>query len=273
MHPTSDIQGNRPIVLCFSGLDPSGGAGIQADIEALYSIGCHCAPVITCTTVQDTRNVIDMTPGDPSQIIAQARAVLEDLPIAAIKTGLTGSIPVIEVIHTLLRDYPHIPVVADPVLNAAGGYDFGADTLVDAYRSLLLPQSLITTPNSPELEQLARHSDSLDAAASELLDLGCEHVLLTGTHLPEERVSNRLYTEHQPVITYEWPRLPHEYHGSGCTLAAALAGFLAHGCSIPEASRQAQEYTWHALEVAWRPGCGQWIPERGFWHHRNNGRA
>lgn len=271
MNSTSDIQDNRPIVLCFSGLDPSGGAGIQADIEALFSIGCHCAPVITCDTVQDTRNVIDMMPGDPSRIVAQARAVLEDMPVAAIKTGLTGSIPVIEVIHTLLHDYPDIPVVVDPVLNAAGGYDFGADTLVDAYRSLLLPQCLVTTPNSPELEQLARHSDSLDAAASELLDLGCAHVLLTGTHLPAERVSNRLYTEHQSVRTYDWPRLPHEYHGSGCTLAAALAGFLAHGSSVGEASLQAQEYTWHALEAGWRPGCGQWVPGRAFWHQKSSG--
>lgn len=273
MNQLADNQGKQPVVLCFSGLDPSGGAGIQADIEALFSIGCHCAPVITCMTVQDTRNVIDMSPGDPTQIIAQARAVLEDMPVAAIKTGLTGSIEVIEVIHTLLRDYPDIPVVIDPVLNAAGGYDFGADTLVEAYRSLLLPLGLVTTPNSPELEHLTHNSDSLDAAASELLDLGCNHVLLTGTHLPEDRVSNRLYTEHLPAHVIEWPRLPHEYHGSGCTLASALAGFLAHGCSVREASRQAQEYTWHALEAAWRPGCGQWIPGRGFWHRRNDDRA
>ncbi len=261
--PVTDNR--RPVVLCFSGLDPSGGAGIQADIEALFSVGCHCAPVITCTTVQDTRNVIDVGPGEPARIVAQARAVLEDMPVAAIKTGLTGSIPVIEVIHTLLKDYPDIPVVVDPVLKAAGGYDFGADTLVDAYRSLLLPLATIITPNSLELEQLSHSADSLDAAASELLDLGCHHVLLTGTHLPDELVSNRLYTEHQPVRAYEWPRLPHEYHGSGCTMASALSGFLAHGCSLDEACLQAQKYTWHTLEAAWRPGCGQHVPERGYW--------
>lgn len=263
---------DRPVVLCFSGLDPSGGAGIQADIEALFSTGCHCAPVITCSTVQDTRNVIDVAPGDPSRIVAEARAVLEDMPVAAIKTGLTGSIPVIEVVHTLLRDYPDLPVVVDPVLKAAGGYDFGADTLVDAYRSLLLPLATIITPNSPELEQLARNADGLDAAASELLDLGCGHVLLTGTHLPEDEVSNRLHTTHRTAEVFRWPRLPHEYHGSGCTLASALAGYLAHGVPVQEACRQAQDYTWHSLQSAWRPGCGQWIPGRGYWQQREPGR-
>lgn len=255
----------RPAVLCLSGLDPSGGAGIQADIEALFSAGCHCAPVITALTVQDTHNVLESQACDPALIVRQARAVLEDLPIKAIKLGLAGSVGMLEVIHTLLRDYPNLPVVADPVLKASGGHDFGSTGLIDAYKNLILPLATVITPNSEELDQLATTSDSHDAAAAELLDHGCRHVLLTGTHLNEKEVINRLYTEHAPVKPYSWPRLPGVYHGSGCTLAAAMAGFLAHGVTVPEAAFQAQHYTWHTLEAGYRAGCGQYIPNRAYW--------
>jgi len=257
---------NHPIVLCLSGLDPSGGAGIQADIEALFSAGCHPAPVITAHTVQDTRNIIKVVPCDPMLLIEQARAVLEDMPVHSIKIGLICNTKVMEVVHTLLADYPDVPVVLDPVLKASGGYTLETDELIDAFRSLLLPLATIITPNSHELDQLATSSDSIDASAAELLETGCTHVLLTGTHLNEEKVVNRLYTRHQTVKCFEWPRLPHEYHGSGCTLAASLAGFLAHGFSIHEAVQQAQHYTWHSLKSARRLGCGQHIPDRGYWH-------
>ncbi len=255
----------RPVVLCLSGLDPSGGAGIQADIEALFSAGCHCAPVITALTVQDSRNVIESQACDPALIVRQARAVLEDLPVKAVKLGLAGSVGMLEVIHTLLRDYPQLPVIADPVLKASGGHDFGSKGLIEAYRNLILPLATVITPNSEELDQLANTSDSNDAAASELLDTGCRHVLLTGTHLNEEQVINRLYTQHSPVKRYTWPRLPEVYHGSGCTLAASLAGFLAHGVTVHEAVLQAQQYTWNALDNADRPGLGQFMPNRAWW--------
>lgn len=257
---------SHPIVLCLSGLDPSGGAGIQADIEALFSAGCHTAPVITAQTVQDTRNILKVVPSDAMLLIEQARAVLEDMPIHGIKIGLICNTEVMEVVHTLLSDYPDIPVVLDPVLKAGGGYTLGDEELIDAFRTLLLPLATVVTPNSHELEQLATSSDSIDASAAELLETGCTHVLLTGTHLNEEKVVNRLYTRHQAVRSFEWQRLPHEYHGSGCTLAASLAGFLAHGFSIHEAVLQAQHYTWHALKHGLRPGCGQHIPDRGYWH-------
>ncbi len=256
----------RPTVLCFSGLDPCGGAGIQADIEALFSAGCHAAPVITAQTVQDTRNIIKVVPCDPMLVIEQARAVLEDIPVQAFKIGLISSAEMMEVIHTLLQDYPDIPVVVDPVLKAGGGFSLSSDELVRAFHTLLLPLAHVITPNSYELDQLATSSDTLDAGAIELLDTGCRHVLLTGTHLNESKVINRLYTQHQPVRCFEWPRLPHEYHGSGCTLAASLAGFLAHGFSMHEAVMQAQHYTWHALEAGLRFGCGQHMPDRGYWH-------
>ncbi len=257
---------SKPNVLCFSGLDSSGGAGIQADIEALFSAGCHCLPVVTSLTVQDTRNVMSAQAVSPALLIQQARAVLEDVPVHAVKIGLLGSIGTIEVIHTILTDYPKLPVVLDPILWAGGGFEFSEEDIVSALKTLLIPMSTVLTPNTHELRALTRGADTLDAGASALMDMGCDHVLLTGTHAESSNVVNTLYTSHQDPQYFEWPRLPNEYHGSGCTLAASLAAYLAHGCDISEAARHAQQYTWESLNAGERPGFGQWLPNRSYWN-------
>lgn len=257
---------SKPKVLCFSGLDPSGGAGIQADIEALFSAGCHCLPIVTSLTVQDTRNVISAEAVAPALLIQQARAVLEDVSVQAIKIGLLGSVQTIEVVHTILRDYPDIPVVLDPILWAGGGFEFSEQDIPNAMKALLLPLTHVLTPNTNELKALSPGADSLDAGASALLDTGCKHVLLTGTHFASHKVINHLYTQHQSTQSFEWPRLANEYHGSGCTLAASLAAYLAHGIDITEAARRAQQYTWDSLQAGSRPGFGQWLPNRSYWN-------
>ncbi|MEY3667887.1 MAG: hypothetical protein RL572_1427 [Pseudomonadota bacterium] len=265
MSATPDLNTYKPNVLCFSGLDPSGGAGIQADIEALFSAGCHCLPVVTALTVQDTHNVLACHSVPPTLLIEQARAVLEDMPVAAIKIGLLGSSATAEVIHSILHDYPGVPVVLDPILRAGGGFDFSAQELRTAMRSLLIPLCTVVTPNTVELRLLTSAADSDEACANALLDMGCTHVLLTGTHADSPNVINQLYTRHQPPLRQEWPRLSGEYHGSGCTLAASLAAHIAHGLEVVDAARRAQHYTWNALEAAQRPGHGQSLPDRAFW--------
>ena len=265
MSATPDLNTHKPNVLCFSGLDPSGGAGIQADIEALFSAGCHCLPVVTALTVQDTHNVLACHSVPPTLLIEQARAVLEDMPVAAIKIGLLGSSATAEVIHSILRDYPEVPVVLDPILRAGGGFDFSAQELRTAMRNLLIPLCTVVTPNTVELRLLTSAADSDEACANALLDMGCTHVLLTGTHADSPNVINQLYTRHQPPLRQEWPRLSGEYHGSGCTLAASLAAHIAHGLEVVDAARRAQHYTWNALEAAQRPGHGQSLPDRAFW--------
>jgi len=262
---TPDLNTYKPNVLCFSGLDPSGGAGIQADIEALFSAGCHCLPVVTALTVQDTHNVLACHSVPPTLLIEQARAVLEDMPVAAIKIGLLGSSATAEVIHSILRDYPEVPVVLDPILRAGGGFDFSAQELRTAMRNLLIPLCTVVTPNTVELRLLTSAAASDEACANALLDMGCTHVLLTGTHADSPNVINQLYTRHQPPLRQEWPRLSGEYHGSGCTLAASLAAHIAHGLEVVDAARRAQHYTWNALEAAQRPGHGQSLPDRAFW--------
>ncbi len=257
---------SKPKVLCFSGLDPSGGAGIQADIEALFSAGCHCLPIVTSLTVQDTCNVMSAQAVAPSLLVQQARAVLEDVSVQVIKIGLLGSIQTIEVIHTILQDYPHIPVVLDPILWAGGGFEFSEDDIVGALRSLLLPLTHVLTPNTNELFALSPGADTQDAAANSLLDLGCKNLLVTGTHAQSEQVINQLYKPHQNPVRFEWPRLANEYHGSGCTLAASLAAYLAHGFEMNEAVHRAQQYTWESLQAGTRPGFGQWLPNRSYWN-------
>lgn len=257
---------NKPTVMCFSGLDPTGGAGIQADIETLFSTGCHCAPVVTCLTVQNTQNAISAAAVNPALLVQQARAVLEDMPVQCFKIGLLADVQTVEILHTLLKDYPRIPVVLDPVINAGGGFEFGGQEMVDAIKTLLLPLTTVLTPNTDELRLLAPMADTIDACANALLDCGCEHVLVTGTHVATPQVENRLYSTHQEVILFQWPRLEFNYHGSGCTLAAAIAGYLAHDSDLRAAIQQAQRFTWESLSHGFRVGFGQHLPNRSFWN-------
>lgn len=254
-----------PVVMTLSGNDPTGGAGIQADIEALASMGCHAAPVITALTIQDTGTVYRFDPVEPSVVVEQARAVLEDMPVAAFKIGVVGSVENVESIHSILIDYPHIPVVLDPVLAGGGGGSLADAEVIDALISMLLPQTTVLTPNSKEARLLAALADSLDACAQELLDMGVEFVLITGTHENTPTVENRLYAEHRRLETFTWERLPESYHGSGCTLAATIAGLLAQGLEPFTAIHEAQQYTWEALKHGYRIGMGQSLPNRLFW--------
>ncbi len=265
------MRTGKPVVLCFSGLDPSGGAGLQADIETLHSLGCHCAPVATALTVQDTLNASRMVPVAADLMAEQARAVLADMRVRCFKLGLLGGSGAVHLASELLREYPDIPVVVDPVGAAGGGYAFLGSEVFAALRESLLPLATIMTPNSVELMQLAA-ADSPEAAAGELLREGCRNVLLTGGHESGEEVVNRWFragredsheTTHE-VTEFRWPRLEREYHGSGCTLASAIAGNLALGRDMESALREAQQYAWNSLMRAWRAGAGQYLPDRGF---------
>ena len=254
-----------PVVLCFSGLDPTGGAGIQADIEAITSMGCHPAPIVTALTVQDTQGLIRFEACDPLLLVEQARAVLEDMPVRAFKLGMLASTAIIEAVHSVLIDYPDIPVVFDPVLSAGAGGALIEDGAIDSLRALLLPQTSVLTPNSIEARTLAPTADTLTACAEALQDMGCEFVLITGTHELTEDVTNTLYGNHRELEQFHFARLPHQYHGSGCTLAASIAGLLAQALEPFTAIHEAQAYTWDSLHHAYRAGMGQWIPNRLFW--------
>jgi hydroxymethylpyrimidine/phosphomethylpyrimidine kinase len=258
-------QSPVPVVMVFSGNDPSGGAGIQADIEALISHGCHTAPVITTLTIQDTQDVIGYTPLDGGLIVEQARAVLEDMPVNAFKLGLLTSTETVEAVHSVLQDYPNIPVVMDPVLASGQGTMLSDDDIIAAMTELLLPQTTVLTPNSKEARTLAPAADTLDACAMAILEHGAEFVLITGTHENTPTVKNKLYANHRVMETFTWDRLEGSFHGSGCTLAASIAGLLAQGLEPFTSVHEAQEYTWQTLAAGYRIGMGQQIPNRLFW--------
>ena len=254
-----------PVVMAFSGVDSTGGAGIQADIESLASIGCHAAPVVTAVTVQDTQNVKSYAAVEAGLVIEQARAVLEDISISAFKIGMLGSIENVEAVHSILTDYSNIPVVLDPIILAGGGGMLADEDIIDAMVNLLFPLTTVLTPNSHEARALAPQADSLEACAQELLEAGCEYVLITGTHERTVEVINTLYSNRRLLESYAWERLPNGYHGSGCTLAATLAGLLAHGLDPVAAVHEAQDYTWQSLKHGYRLGMGQHLPNRFFW--------
>ena len=264
-------KANSPVVMCLSGADPTGGAGIQADIEAIASHGCHAAPVITALTVQNTHNVIAFEPVASDLVIQQARAVLEDMPVAAFKVGMLARTEIAEAVHTIFRDYPDIPVILDPVLAAGGGTELASDELIDAIKNLLLPYTYILTPNTVEACRLASDADSPEAAAMSLLELGCHYVLLTGGHAQTREVSNMLFGNHRALEQFIYPRLDGDFHGSGCTLAASIASLIAQGQEPFSAVRQAQDYTFKTLQHARHIGMGQQLPDRFFWIRSSSG--
>ena len=260
-----------PIVLVFAATDPSGGAGLQADIMTLSSMGCHPLSVVTAITIQDTTGVDDLSAIDAEWVADQARCVLEDMPVAAFKIGLLGNLEQVAAIAEVVSDYPEVPLVLDPVLASGRGDELVTEEMVVALRELLIPQTTILTPNSLEARRLAagesEEGEGLDLAecARRIIATVCEYVLVTGAHENTPQVVNTLYGQNGVVRSDSWQRLPGSYHGSGCTLASAIAATIANGLEVSEAVKDAQEYTWQALKGAFRPGMGQHIPDRLFW--------
>ncbi len=256
------VSDKSPSVLIIAGNDPSGGAGIQADIQAISDAGVHPAPVITALTVQDTRNAYDVQPVDAGLVFAQAETVLKDLAVRAIKLGLLGTPEIANRVAYLLRQHASIPVILDPVLVAAGGARLGKAGLRESLRRELLPCTTIVTPNASEIRALAPDLDTNHLRAMHLVEQGADYVLVKGGDEDTPRVVNILFGQDGERARYTFPRLPHEYHGSGCTLAAAIAARLALGHDLGDAVQDAQDYTFKALSAALTIGGGQRIPKR-----------
>jgi hydroxymethylpyrimidine/phosphomethylpyrimidine kinase len=259
---------NQPVVLSFSGHDPSGGAGIQADIETLISHQCHSCSVITALTEQDSHNVKKLIPQKAQDIKDQANRILADFPVKSIKIGLLGHHETAIAIESILLENSHIPVILDPVLAAGGGTSLANKQLISSIFEKLLPSTTILTPNSEEARQLAQHND-LTECGKKLLSKGCNFVLITGAHEQSTTVNNQLFQANGKTETFKWDRLEGSYHGSGCTLASSIAGLIAQGLDPFTAISEAQDYTWNSLEAAYQAGQGQFNPDRLFWMENN----
>ena len=260
------MSDSLPVVLCLSGHDPTGGAGLHADIETLSHLGLHACSVVTALTVQDTVNVRQVLPQTKHAFLLQANTLLRDVRVDAVKIGLLGSADIASAVVEIVQSLSGVPVVLDPILAAGGGKDMTGSGLLDILREELLPLATVLTPNTPEARRLTDLLD-LDACAEALLQRGCGAALITGTHEDGEHVVNRLYAPEQSK-SWQWARLPHSYHGSGCTLAAALAGFLALKMPLEEAAFSAQQFTWQSLQAGVALGQGQYVPVRRVGGHR-----
>jgi hydroxymethylpyrimidine/phosphomethylpyrimidine kinase len=252
------------MVLTFAASDPTGGAGVQADLLTIAALDCHPLSVITGLTVQDTRGVARMMVVESDWVRSQAQQLLDDIEVAAFKTGVLGSAANVRAVTELTASRARVPLIVDPVLASGRGDALAAEGAVDAMRKYLFPRTTVLTPNSVEARRLAGES-SLAACARRLVDDGCKYVLITGTHEAGDEVVNTLYDATGVVREDRWQRLAGEYHGSGCTLASAVAARLAHGAPVTEAVREAQDFTWHALAAGFRAGHGQLLPQR--FHH------
>lgn len=253
----------KPCVLVFAGLDPSGGAGIQADIQAISAGGAHPLPIVTALTVQDNQHVHAVHPVAPEILREQVRVLVEQgTRIDAVKLGIVGSAAnaatIAQAIGVLRSHHPELPVVLDPVLASGHG-----DLLTrgDAVLAIAPLRSLATliTPNLPEARALTG-SDDVHGQAQHLLQ-DAPHVLIKGGHGDGDAIVNVLFSR-DAERRWHWPRLPGEYHGSGCTLASAIAARLAHKIAISDAVDRAQRYTQHSLEQSFAIAEGQRIPDR-----------
>src|SRR5580765_3428031 len=200
-----------PIVLTFAASDPTGGAGLQADVLTIAAMGCHPLSVLTAFTAQDTSGVHALRAIEPEWVDEQARRVLADVRVDAFKLGVLGSSRNAAAIASVLADFPEVPVVCDPVLASGRGDPLGDETLLAALCESILPQSTVVTPNGVEARRLAGERD-LAACARRLLSMGAEYVLVTGGHEETPEVVNTLYDGGGPVREDRWPRLPGGYH-------------------------------------------------------------
>jgi hydroxymethylpyrimidine/phosphomethylpyrimidine kinase len=245
-----------PIVLTFAASDPTGGAGMQADLLTLAALGCHPLSVLTGLTVQDTSGVEYLEPVDARLVARQARRVLAESRVAAFKVGVLASADNVRAVAEVAAAHTNVPLVLDPVLASGRGDELASHAVLATLLEALVPHATVVTPNTLEAERLG--------GAKGLLERGCRYVLVTGTHEPGEEVSNKLYGPAGLVREDRWQRLPESYHGSGCTLASAIAAQLAKGRAVPEAVREAQEFTWRTLAAGFRSGAGQIVPNRFF---------
>lgn len=219
--------------------------------------------MLTCLTVQDTTNVYGAEAVDAELIRKQLKCVADDAPIHAIKTGALGNAAIVDVLVDFIGEHPGIPLITDPVIKAAGGGDLADDELITAMKERLFPLAEMITPNGIELSMLGDNADP-ERAARHLLESGCASVLATGGHGTGLHIINTLYNHAPEPMTWELERVGGEYHGTGCTLAAAIAAGRAAGLSQRAAISQAQNYVNRAILHALEVGKGQPVPDRGI---------
>ena len=250
-------------MLAVAGHDPSGAAGVQADIETIAAMGCGCATLITALTVQNTARFVAFAPQSATALREQAAVLLEDVVVGAVKIGMVGTVAIATELAQLVQQLGPLPVVLDPVLQSSTAGALVAPQCEPRLLDILASQVTVLTPNQDEALTLTQAA-TVDDAAELLLQQGCTNVLVTGlaSGVAEQLHVSRLYRHTGAPLEFRVPRLEGVWHGSGCTLSAALTAGLAQGHSVPRATRIAVNYTWECLGNARQHGRGQLHPRR-----------
>jgi hydroxymethylpyrimidine/phosphomethylpyrimidine kinase len=247
-------SGSPPIAVTIAGSDPSGGAGIQADIKTFSAFGVYGASVLTALTAQNTSGVTGVFTVPLDFIAQQFHSVVSDLAVSTFKTGMLGDAPTVELVAGLLGEAPRIPVVVDPVMVATSGHVLLRPDAIQAVRTLLIPRAALITPNLPEAARLldrpaASNESEMRAQAEALMALGCKAVLIKGGHGNDADVVDILY-DGQTHTAFHRPRIEtSNTHGTGCTLSAAIAAGLAKGTDLAQAVAHAKDFVWNALSA------------------------
>ncbi len=249
-----------PVVLCVSGFDPTGGAGLQADIETVSACGGHPVCALACNTTQSGNAVLSWQAISARDLRAQIQTVFSEFKISLIKTGMLG--PHAKTVSEVLREFPPVPLVVDPVINAGTGQSLNTTTGIAALQKQLLPMACLATPNYEEALTLAPGTHNADMAAQVLLDSGCTAILVTSVKITRQELIHRLYQTKKTTRTFRSRRLRHTYHGSGCTLASAIATYMACANPLEAAVQKALDFTYIALLNAMQSNTGTWLPKR-----------
>ena len=269
---------HRPVcALTIAGSDSGGGAGIQADLKAFAAHRVHGLSALAALTAQHTRGVTAVHVPPVDFLRAQIDACFDDFQIGAVKLGMLATAGVIHAVADALEAHRPAAVVLDPVMVATSGAKLLADDALDALRERLLPLATVVTPNIPEAELLLGHAISNDedaeAALVELLAMDVGAVLLKGGHLPGTGAMVDRFDDGKALLEFEHPRLDIDGHGTGCTLASAIAANLCRGLTLPEACATAVDYVHGALQHATRPGNSQVAVLDHFWNLHRGPRA
>ena len=247
-------------VLLFSGLDPSGAAGVSADIETINQFGITPLPIITTLTVQNTQNVTFLEATNNSLIQAQFKSIKEDIDFKVVKIGLLGSSSQIKTIAKLLINRTGLFIVLDPIIVSSSDNELSTDSMIEAMRNDLIPLCSLLTPNLSELSSLAPGLNEQSAVAS----LKCPWVLVTTSDSSEVEIEHRLYHHSNLVSKFTYKKLPGNYHGSGCTLSSAISALIATDVSVEDSCRRALDYTYQTLLNAKKLGKMQYHPNRTY---------
>lgn len=257
-----------PLILTFGVSDPVGALGVQADVATFAAHGCHALSIPTALLVSDSMRVEEWHEVDTGVMADQARQVLEDMPIAAVKIGAIASIEQAAAIAEIVSDYAEVPLIVDPFLSALPDSGMADEDIVASIRQILAPQATILQLSQAELGRMAelwRETGSeggLAADVAELTGRGCQYVLVTGTAGNGHKRANSLFDRDDGVTIIDWQHLPGPFVGAGTTLSGALAALMARGMDAIEAAAAAQEYTYGALLHAQRFGMGKLVPNR-----------